>query len=39
MRGINHPMYGKHHTLESRGKISKNKKGQKHTLETRQKNV
>ena len=35
--GINHPMYGKHHTTESRQKNSISHKGKKHTDETKQK--
>ena len=35
MSGENNPLYGKHHTEESRRKMSENHKGKKHTEEVR----
>ena len=35
LKGENHPMYGKHHTEETRQKMSEAKKGKKHTEEWR----
>lgn len=35
LQGVNHPMYGKHHSEESKQKISESKKGQKLSEETK----
>lgn len=37
MRGENHPFFGKHHTLESKLKISSNRKLKHHSEETKEK--
>lgn len=37
MRGENHPFFGKHHTLESKIKISASRKGKHHSEETKEK--
>ena len=37
LKGENHPMYGKHHSDETRRKMAEAKKGKKHTEEWRRK--
>ena len=37
LSGVNNPMYGRHHSRETKQKISQSLKGKKHSEETREK--